>query len=263
MRYRKGKTFHLDAAKRECIRPEKLDMLLHGDVLKNPSLTQPKENDVPDLNSALRTALENGKREFLHKTLNAWDEDEQKQIKEKPTMTAFQQPTVALADNTGRRVFGVTNNVTRATFNYIRDHSGCTSGDACDALVPLGYKTASITPIISQLIKCGTIERDRETRQLRALVTEYQPITSASQKLRLDNGKVVLAKDVKPKRMYVKRQQPQGIAALATPEVKEEAPRASTSLIINRNWTAQGVVDKLSVVQARQLYDVLKQIFGG
>ena len=30
-----------------------------------------------------------------------------------------------------------------------------------------------------------------------------------------------------------------------------------------RDWTAQKVVDKLSVVQARQLYDLLKQIFGG
>lgn len=76
--------------------------------------------------------------------------------------------------------------------------------------------------------------------------------------------------DSKPKRAYTKRQKPQdaGIAALPVqvampPVVQEEAPRAPAAIILSRNWSAQGVVDKLSVVQARQLYDALKQIFGG
>ena len=45
----------------------------------------------------------------------------------------------------------------------------------------------------------------------------------------------------------------------------EHAPRKpeQRSLMINHNWDAQKEVDKLSVMQARQLYDLLKQIFGG
>lgn len=266
----RGFGFYVDAAKRGCATPEKIDMLLHGDVLKNPSF-QPPEKAMPDIRTALKDALTQGNRQQLSATLDKWDQDEQKQIKGEPTMPSFNQPTVPLNNGSGRRVFGVTNNVTRVTFNYIRDNPGCTSGDVCEELVPQGYKASSVTPIISQLIKCGTVSRDLDTRQLRALASEYRPITAASQRTRLTT--IRHSKEApKPKRAYTKRQQPQeaGIAALAASTkpvaVPVETPQQSaapTSLIISRNWTAQGVVDKLSVVQARQLYDLLKQIFGG
>ena len=51
-----------------------------------------------------------------------------------------------------------------------------------------------------------------------------------------------------------------GLAALA-PQDKVDTSRST--IVLTRNWTAQGVVDKLSVMQARELYDLLKQIFGG
>jgi len=271
MHKKRGRSFgfYVDAAKRGCATPEKIDMLLHGDVLKNPSL-QPPEKEMPDLKTALTTALDTNKKINLNNMLNAWEQDEQKQINGEATMPIFKQPTIPAPEGKGRRVFGVTNNVTRMTFNFIRDNPGCTAGDACDALVPKGYKACSVTPIISQLIKCGTVSRDLDTRQLRALTSEYRPISAASQKLRLSEGRVVVGPDSKPKRAYTKRQKPQdaGIAALPVqvampPVVQEEAPRAPAAIILSRNWSAQGVVDKLSVVQARQLYDALKQIFGG
>jgi hypothetical protein len=55
---------------------------------------------------------------------------------------------------------------------------------------------------------------------------------------------------------------PAGIAAL--PAQDTPAPRKVThSLLVNHNWNAQKEVDKLSVTQARALYDLLKIIFGG
>lgn len=263
----RSRGFYVDAAKRGCATPEKIDMLLHGDVLKNPSF-KPPEKEMPDLKTALTTALDTNKNAQLHNMLNAWEQDEQKQIKGEPTMTTFTQPTVPLPNGNGRRVFGVTNNVTRITFQYIRDNPGCTSGDVTDALVPKGYKASSITPIISQLIKCGTISRDLDTRQLRALTSEYRPITAASQRKRLSSIRHKKAEPVQPKRAYAKRTQDVGIAALpvqvtAPPAVQEEASRATTTLLLSRGWTAQKEIEKLSVVQARQLFDALKQIFGG
>ena len=43
---------------------------------------------------------------------------------------------------------------------------------------------------------------------------------------------------------------------------KQEA-QAPVSIVLTRNWTAEGVVNKLTVVQARQLFDLLKDIFKG
>jgi hypothetical protein len=273
MHKKRGRSFgfYVDAAKRGCATPEKIDMLLHGDVLKNPSF-QPPEKEMPDLKTALTTALDTNKKINLNNMLNAWEQDEQKQINGEATMPTFNQPTVPLPNGKGRRVFGVTNNVTRMTFDYIRDNPGCVSRDVCDELVPKGFKACSVTPIISQLIKCGTVSRDLDTRQLRALTSSYRPITAAAQRTRLTKTRNV-KEEPKPKRAYTKRQKPQdaGIAALpvqavqvtAPPVVQEEAPRAPAAIILSRNWSAQGVIDKLSVVQARQLYDALKQIFGG
>jgi hypothetical protein len=265
----RGFGFYVDAAKRGCATPEKIDMLLHGDVLKNPSF-KPPEKEMPDLKTALTTALDTNKKINLNNMLNAWEQDEQKQINGEATMPTFNQPTIPLPDGKGRRVFGVTNNVTRVTFNFIRDNPGCVSADVTDELVPKGYKASSVTPIISQLIKCGTVSRDLDTRQLRALTSEYRPITAAAQRIRLTNNKPKKIEQAQPKRAYTKRQKPQdaGIAALpvqitARPVVQEEAPRAPTTLLLSRNWSAQKEIEKLSVVQARQLYDALKQIFGG
>jgi hypothetical protein len=56
-----------------------------------------------------------------------------------------------------------------------------------------------------------------------------------------------------------------GIAALKSDTTPKALPpvKERSTLVITRNWTAQGVVDNLSVMQARALYDLLKQIFGG
>ena len=76
---------------------------------------------------------------------------------------------------------------------------------------------------------------------------EYAPLKSYKKK-----SKVV--KVEKPKKEVA------GLAALA-PQDKVDTSRST--IVLNRNWTAQGVVDKLSVMQARELYDLLKKIFGG
>jgi hypothetical protein len=278
-RYRRGKSFgfYVGAAKRDCIVPEKIDLLLHGEVLKNPPIItslKPQEKEMPDLKTALTTALESTKRESLNATLDAWDKDEQQQLKGEFKMTKHNaHPTMPHPTIKGARMFGITNNVTRITFQYIKDNPYCLSGDVVASLIPQGFKKGSVTPIITHLVKAGQVQRSTETRRLLALVHEYVPIPSKVMKLRvgeidsLGSGgrkKAVPAEatEERVKRKYTKRAQAEGIAALTQPVV-EEAPRATTTLLLNRNWTAQGTVDKLSVTQARQLYDLLKTIFGG
>ena len=192
---------------------------------------------MPDIKTALNHALEDGRRQFLSQTLNNWEQDEKKQItqqQEKPM---------------GKQLFKTTNNVTRETFNYIQANPNRTTPEVCDALVKRGFKESSVTSICAQMSKQGIVAKDMYTKRLVALVPEYVPLKSASK-----------FKSTPPK---TTKQAPQdaGIAAIAPKELPPVKER--TTLVITRNWTAQGVVDNLSVMQARALYDLLKQIFGG
>jgi len=201
---------------------------------------------MPDIKTALNLALENGRRQFLSQTLNNWEQDEQKQItqqQEKPM---------------GTQLFRTTNNVTRETFNYIKNNPNKTTPEVCEALEKRGFKESSVHSICAQLSKQGQVVKDGHTKRMVAVGNEYQPLKSASKFKALNTPKPA------PKVLKVvkRREAPQdaGIAAIA-PQEKVDTSRST--IVLNRNWTAQGVVDKLSVMQARELYDLLKKIFGG
>jgi hypothetical protein len=200
---------------------------------------------MPDIKTALNLALENGRRQFLSQTLNNWEQDEQKQItqqQEKPM---------------GTQLFRTTNNVTRETFNYIKNNPNKTTPEVCEALEKRGFKESSVHSICAQLSKQGQVVKDGYTKRMVAVGNEYQPLKSASK------FKALNAPKPAPKVLKVvkRREAPQdaGIAAIAP----KEPDTSRTTLVLSRNWTAQGVVDKLSVMQARELYDLLKKIFGG
>lgn len=188
---------------------------------------------MPDIKTALNVALESGRRQFLSQTLNNWEQDEKKQItqqQEKPM---------------GKQLFKTTNNVSRETFNFIKANPNKTTAEVARALEQRGFKEGSVTSICAQMSKQGMVTKDMYTKRLVAIVPEYVPLKPAK-----------AFKSTKPK------QAPQdaGIASIA-PQEKVDTSRST--IVLTRNWTAHGVVDKLSVMQARELYDLLKQIFGG
>ena len=199
---------------------------------------------MPDIKTALNLALENGRRQFLTATLSEWEKDEQKQItqqQEKPM---------------GTQLFRTTNNVTRETFNYIKNNPNKTTPEVCAALEKRGFKESSVHSICAQLSKQGQVVKDGYTKRMVAVGNEYQPLKSASKFKALNEPKPAL-------KVVKRREAPQdaGIAAIAP--VQEKVDTSRSTIVLNRNWTAQGVVDKLSVMQARELYDLLKKIFGG
>jgi hypothetical protein len=197
---------------------------------------------MPDIKTALNLALENGRRQFLSQTLNNWEQDEQKQI------TQQQEKTM------GTQLFRTTNNVTRETFNYIKNNPNKTTPEVCEALEKRGFKESSVHSICAQLSKQGQVVKDGYTKRMVAIGNEYQPLKSASKFKALNEPKPTL-------KVVKRREAPQdaGIAAIAP----KEPDTSRSTIVLNRNWTAQGVVDKLSVMQARELYDLLKKIFGG
>ena len=132
-------------------------------------------------------------------------------------------------------LFKPTNNVSRETFNFIKGRPNCTTQTLTIELAKRGFKATSTSTLVAQMVKQGMVEKDAAGR-LKALATEYTPLRKSLQK-----------KAVTVKRKYTKHAPSAGIAALQ-PQAK---PLQASSLL-----------DTLSVVQARALYDQMKKIFG-
>jgi hypothetical protein len=163
----------------------------------------------------------------LQKALNEWE----------PTVDI---PPPAPAPT--KPYFTVTNNVTRVTFNYVRDNPGKTRVEAAKALEKQGYKPGSVSSLIGQMIKQGLI---RESAQLLYVTTnEYAP---------LKGSKVVKALAAKP------QEQQRKIVTIT----RKAAPEAEPTPQSNGSWNVTNQLNSMSIVQARLMYDALRKIFGG
>jgi len=141
--------------------------------------------------------------------------------------------------------FTVTNNVTRITFDYVRDNPGKTRKEVATALEVQGFKPSSVTSLLGQMLKQGLM---RESAQLLYVtVNEYTPIKGS--KVR----KALAAKPQEQQRKIVK------LVNTRTGEVLNPTPAPQ----INAAWDAETLLNNLSIKQARALYDELRKIFGG
>jgi len=163
---------------------------------------------MPDIKTALSTAL------------SEWEQDDKQQEKQMK-----QQP-----------FFSVTNNVTRATFDYVKNNPASSSGEVSRALEQRGYKPSSIGSLLTQFIKKGLCTRDAQNRYSVA-VPEYVPMKAS--------------KHVKQVIQKAKATRGEGIAALSA---------QPTQRLV---WDVETVLNTMSIVQARAMYDALKKIFGG
>jgi len=136
--------------------------------------------------------------------------------------------------------FTVTNNVTRVTFDYVRDNPGKTRKEIAIALEKQGFKTGSVTSLLGQMVKQGLF---RESANLLYVTTgEYTPLKSSK----------------KMKALEEKSQAPQGKVVTIVRKPKDEPTPQ-----INAAWDAETLLNNLSIKQARALYDELRKIFGG
>jgi hypothetical protein len=163
----------------------------------------------------------------LQKALNEWE----------PTVDT---PPPAPAPT--KPYFTVTNNVTRVTFNYVRDNPGKNRVEVAKALEKQGYKPGSVSSLVGQMIRQGLI---RESAQLLyAATNEYAP---------LKGSKVVKALAAKP------QEQQRKIVTIT----RKAAPEAEPTPQSNGSWNVTNQLNSMSIVQARLMYDALRKIFGG
>ena len=170
----------------------------------------------------------------MSKVLNAWEQDE---------TDTLARPMVA--GPSGKLVFGVTNNVSREPFNVVKNNPAQTHLTVTEALGKRGFKKTSVASLLTQFVKQGQMARDHNNQYI-TLVPEYTPLKS-TKKFRSEGKRVNKIVNIKSK------PKSEGIAALkvdTTPKVKP-------------SWDVDTVLDTMSIVQARTLYDALKKIFGG
>ncbi len=193
---------------------------------------------MPSLQDALQSAIQKQTHNVLHETIAEWSDDEQKptpQPQEKPTMPSI--------------TFPVTTNVSRATFDFVRDNPGLHHNEIKHKLIDKGYKETSVTALISQLRRAGQIARLADGTY-HASAKEYEPIKQLYKQAKTKKplAKKVVAKKPEPKS--------EGIAALQPVHTPVPAPAQVVSNDV------EYILSTLPIKQARSLYDELHKIFG-
>jgi len=198
------------------------------EILNN--LLHRKETVMPDIQTALKSAID------------AWE----------PTPTGQQLKEKLMT----KTPFAIQNNVTRVTFDYIKLHPGTTAAAASRDLIKHGFKESSVTALMAQFVRAGLATRDNN-HGYRVIVDEYTPM-KASAKYTKKVVKVKPATANDHKRPQATAPQNDGIAALQ--------PEATSKRVVNTivfGKPPEEVVKHMNVIQARELYDYLKKMFGG
>ena len=133
--------------------------------------------------------------------------------------------------------FKPTNNVTRTTFNHVRDNPGVTRVAAVKALELQGYKKTSTTSLLVQMLKQGLL---REANG--ALFVAQPEYTPLKQRLVRAAAKRKYAPKVKP-------------VEKAAPQVEQKAEPVA-------EFDAEEWVNRLTLKQAKAVYEELKKVFG-
>jgi hypothetical protein len=185
------------------------------------------------LGEKLREALDKG-------TLDAWDKHEEQ----------IRKPHKEKQVNTKVRVI---NNVMRETFNEVKHTPNMQIGDYIESLMARGFKKSSVTSVLYQLLRVGQIKR-AEDGSVSVTQAEYAPLNNKRAKKKPEpRRKIVVVTRGKPKPA-------QGIAAL---KADSGLVGGTISTGMPQAFIPSAIVDQLTVLHARELYDYLKKIFGG
>lgn len=191
---------------------------------------------MPSLQDALQSAIQKQTHNMLHETINTWEND---------TPTPPPQENLAMP----KPLFGVTNNVSRATFDFVRDNPGLHHNEIRHKLIDKGYKDSSVVALLSQLRRSGQIARLVDGTY-HAAAKEYEPIKQSYKQAKTKKPlvKKVVAKKPEPKS--------EGIAALQPVHTPVPVPAQVVSNDV------EYILSTLPIKQARSLYDELHKIFG-
>jgi len=73
-----------------------------------------------------------------------------------------------------QNLFNVTNNVTRATFDYVKANPGVTATQAANAMEPQGFKASSVSSLMAAMVRNGLCRK--EGYKYFVTAEEYAPL---------------------------------------------------------------------------------------
>ena len=216
---------------------------------------------MPDIQTAFKTALS--------KTLQQWDDDGEAPPLQ-PVSSCPLPPTNPTQTITMKKTFNITNNISRVTFDYIKNNPGSTRKEIIQALEHQGFAGGSTSSLIAQMRRNNMIHEKDSFYY--ADIPEYRPIKS------LKAIKKMEAKaEPAPKRKYEKKAVT-GIGALLREKLENmpvpsqdaldsaayamggHMPKRMISLV--RVKSPEDILKDMTVYQAHDLYRHLKQMFG-
>jgi hypothetical protein len=169
-----------------------------------------------------------------------------------------------------KKTFNVTNNISRVTFDYIKNNPGSTRKEIIQALEHQGFAGGSTSSLIAQMRRNNMIHEKDSFYY--ADIPEYRPIKSLKALKKMD------APITPAKRKYEKKAVT-GIGALLKaklddmPEPSQDAldsaayamgghaPQRRAFVSLVRTQDPDDIIKNLTVFQARELYVRLKEIF--
>jgi len=188
---------------------------------------------MPDIQTALTTALTQSR---VREIPADWDE------------------TNSTKESTVKQLFQPSNNVTRETFNFVRDNPGHTAKQIKTHMVARGFNDSSVGSLLGQLVRSSMLELHMSSKTYRALTKEYTPIKISTLKL----SRTLEKKAAKKAIQAIKKQQPvAGIATLTAPRTQ-----ATLTQPVSQQLTAKQVLETLSIKEAHMLYRELQTMFG-
>lgn len=167
----------------------------------------------------------------MQKILQSWDQPETTETTEETT------------------VFTTTTNTSRATFEIVRDEPGLPKKQYIRMLETKGFKKASTTSLLSQMIRQGYIWVD-SSGCLRPNQTEYKPLKAVTT---LKN-KAKKANSVKTSKLRTSKPEVEPISL-------EETKRAIIGKPVRTN--IEVILDTITLSEAHELYSKLHRYFGG
>ena len=225
-----------------------------------------KEKIMPDMKTALNSAISTQRKTSLMDAINDWVDEEK----------SLSKPSRPQAEpDTKKHYFKPTVGVSQASFNYVRDNPYTTAGQAVAVLEKQGFKKSSLTSLYTQMIRQGHLSRDKDGK-LTALIPEFRPLKATATirnmgallRKKLANTKAPTKADPPPLRPTklnidirpVKQQNGvrAGIATLNASHAQAAPPPAPTPTLL----TAKQVLETLSIKEAHVLYRELQTMFG-
>ncbi len=193
---------------------------------------------MPDLKTALQSAL------------NEWNQPETTTVQTNTAPTPASNSTYTPTKD--GRYFSRTTDVSRSTFEYVRDNPHRVTREVVAALSAHGHNPSSVSSILSQMARTGLITRESDGTYW-THAREYTPVKLSA--LRRDR-KATKPKAAKPKAVQPKVEAPKAEAPKPTVVLtrKEAAPAPAA-------YDVDALIATLTIAQARDLFAALKRMF--